>query len=154
MKSVFHEGEREIQKRAGVAEMASRLANGIHSELPPVAREFIQLQPMAIIASMEGNGAVWASVLTGEPGFLRAEEDQTVIVHAEPLPGDPLKQILASLAQNSRHARVGLLVIDLATRRRMRVNGEARLRSEGGFSVHVQQAYANCPKYAQSSTFL
>src|SRR5262249_32200442 len=36
------------------------------------------------------------------------------------------------------------------TRRRMRLNGRAEVREEGGFYIHAEQVYANCPKYIQA----
>jgi len=48
------------------------------------------------------------------------------------------------------HDAVGLLLIDLATRRRMRLNGLARVQPDGTLLVQVQQVYANCPKYIQA----
>jgi hypothetical protein len=44
---------------------------------------------------------------------------------------------------------MGLLAIDLVTRRRFRVNGVARAVAGGGFDVAVAQAFGNCPKYIQ-----
>ena len=45
--------------------------------------------------------------------------------------------------------QVGLLVIDFATRRRMRINGELFEYGDAGLAVSVQQAYGNCPPYIQ-----
>jgi uncharacterized protein len=148
MKSIFHAGEREVQERAGVAQMAARLGNAIHTTLPPVAQEFLRQQPMAIAAAVDSEGAVWASLLVGKPGFLQAVDAQTVLLNAEPLPGDPLRHILDT--QKDTLPEMGLLVIELATRKRMRINGQAERRPERGFFLHVQQAYANCPKYIQA----
>jgi hypothetical protein len=33
---------------------------------------------------------LWASVVTGESGFLRAEDDRTLLIEAPPSKGDPL----------------------------------------------------------------
>ncbi len=153
MKSAFHEGEQEVQERVGVAAMAERLSNGIHSVLPPISQEFLRHQPMVIVGSVDAEGAVWASLLTGEPGFMQALDENTVRVNAAPLPEDPLKRILDAQARQGLLPEIGLLAIELATRRRMRVNGAAKLGSEGGFTVQVHQAYANCPKYIQSRSF-
>ena len=92
MRSVFHEGEREVQERAGVARMADRLGNAIHSSLPPAAQDFLKEQPMAILAYADARGAVWSSLLWGEPGFMQAIDARTVFLDAAPLPGDPLAQ--------------------------------------------------------------
>ena len=43
---------------------------------------------------------------------------------------------------------LGLLVIDLLTRRRLRLNGVATL-ADGKINLHTEQVYFNCPKYIQ-----
>ena len=45
---------------------------------------------------------------------------------------------------------VGLLIMDFATRRRLRLNGRAELQPDGSFNVYAQQVYGNCPKYIQA----
>jgi predicted pyridoxine 5'-phosphate oxidase superfamily flavin-nucleotide-binding protein len=47
---------------------------------------------------------------------------------------------------------MGLLAIEPATRRRMRLNGDAEA-VEGGLLLHARQVYANCPKYIQRRAF-
>ena len=142
MKSPYHEGELEIQSKAGVEDAASRVGRSIHSLMPPVARDFLSLQPMAILGSV-GSDGVWSSLVSGEPGFLRALDERTLEVSALPLLQDPLLQNLQG------NNDVGLLAIDFAQRKRMRVNGKAQVLA-GGLRIHVAQAYANCPKYIQS----
>lgn len=149
MKSVFHAGERAVQERAGVAEMASRVGNSIHTLLPPVAQEFLQHQRMVIIASRDAEEQIWASLLTGKPGFVHPIDEQTVFIEAEPLPGDPLRYILETNHQAGTDADTGMLAIELATRKRMRVNGKSEYFPGKGFALYVQQAYSNCPKYIQ-----
>lgn len=60
-----------------------------------------------------------------------------------PADGDPVK---AALKQG---AAVGLLGIDLKTRRRNRMNGNISTASSGGFAVSVVHAFGNCPQYIQ-----
>lgn len=45
---------------------------------------------------------------------------------------------------------LGMLVIDLSTRRRMRFNGKGMFGPEGGIFLLVDQVYGNCPKYIQA----
>ncbi|MEW6269809.1 MAG: pyridoxamine 5'-phosphate oxidase family protein [Thermodesulfobacteriota bacterium] len=141
MRGPYHEGELAVQRRAGVEAMAAKIGRGIHAELPPAAIDFLAARRYAIVAATDGNGAVWASPLVGAPGFLHAEGPRALAVAATPHAGDPLREALR------RETMVGLLAIDLATRRRARVNGVARPRAGGGFVLEVEQAYANCPKY-------
>lgn len=142
MSHVFHDGERAVQARAGVSAIASRVAGSIHAEIPPRARDFLREQPFAVLASRDADGRVWASIVSGAPGFLSAPSEKAIVIDAAPIPGDPLA---ANLVPG---APLGALVIDLATRRRMRVNGRVE-RAAAPIRVAVDEVFANCPKYIQ-----
>jgi hypothetical protein len=144
MTSIYHAGERAVQEQAGVSEMASRVGRSIKDHIPPVAQEFLMTQRMVLVGSVDGGGRVWASLLTGAPGFLRAIDEQTVQIDAAPVGGDPLPDNLRA------HADVGLLAIEPATRRRMRLNGTATVAPDGSLRLRPRQVYANCPKYIQA----
>jgi hypothetical protein len=58
--------------------------------------------------------------------------------------GDPLAAHLAV------GAPVGLLGIELATRRRNRMNGRIMEQDASGFAVRVGQSFGNCPQYIQA----
>jgi len=138
----FHEGERAVQRRAGVLGTADRVSGSIHPEIPPRAREFLLEQPFAVLASRDVGGRVWASIVYGAPGFLYAPSAGLLEIDAAPVAGDPLAQNLAV------GAPIGALAIDLATRRRMRVNGRVE-RAASPIRVAVDECFANCPKYIQ-----
>ena len=76
MASVYHAGELSVQERAGVREMADRIGKSIRSTIPLAAQEFLRSQPMAIVGSVDPSGRVWASLLTGEPGFMQAVNER------------------------------------------------------------------------------
>ncbi|MDO9410816.1 pyridoxamine 5'-phosphate oxidase family protein [Patulibacter sp.] len=159
MAFVPHAGERAVQVRAGESDMAARVARGITREIPAPAAAFLAGQPMIVVAARDDDGAVWCSLLTGAPGFARAADERTVEVDASPSPGDPLATVLGRTG-----TPVGLLAIEPATRRRMRVNGRTRARvaragvagvdrsgaagpAVPGLIVGTEEVYANCPKY-------
>ncbi len=144
MANKYHTGELEVQARAGVREMAARVGNSIRPTIPAAAHEFLLDQPMLAVGSVESGGRVWASLLAGEPGFARVLDERTVRIQARPASGDPLKDNLQEPG-----AAVGIVVIDLSGRRRMRLNGKAEVRPEGIY-VRAEQVYANCPKYIQA----
>src|SRR5262249_49813340 len=125
MASKYHEGELKVQSRAGVADQAAQLGAGIRSSIPAAAREFLQSQPIAVLSSVDAEGRVWASLLSGEPGFLQAIDERTVRIDAAPAFGDPLLENLRAANE------VGMIVIEFETRRRMRLNGRAEVRAEG-----------------------
>jgi len=138
----FHSGEREVQRRAGVAAEAQAVGRGIGHTLTPHVARFLARQRLAVAASLDAEGRVWASPLTGPAGFLSAADPSRLFVAALPIPGDPLSPNLA------QRPELGLLVIDPQTRQRMRFNGRARL-SPDGLNLELQQVYGNCPKYIQ-----
>lgn len=143
MTGKFHAGELAVQAQAGVQIMAARIGNGLQPSLPPVAQEFLQEQQMAVIASVDREGKVWASLLAGEPGFLQAIDPETINIKVKPLPGDPLSENLKVTGE------VGLIVIEPATRRRIRINGKAELWPDS-VQIYIQQAFSNCQKYIQA----
>jgi predicted pyridoxine 5'-phosphate oxidase superfamily flavin-nucleotide-binding protein len=143
LKGPYHPGEIEVQERAGVREGADRIGRSIHSTIPPIAREFLRSQPMVVLGTADADGRPWASLLTGEPGFLRAVDERTVRIDARPAPSDP-----ATLGGSA-----GLLVIDFGTRRRMRLNGTIEELENGAILVRAREVYSNCPKYIQVRTW-
>jgi len=142
MPHVFHEGERAVQDRAGVAATAARVAGSIHPDIPARARSFLPGQSFAVLASRGPDGDVWASLVHGSPGFLSAPDAHTIAIDTAPVAGDPLG---ANLAPG---APLGALVIDLATRHRMRANGHVT-RAASPIRMAVTEVFANCPKYIQ-----
>jgi predicted pyridoxine 5'-phosphate oxidase superfamily flavin-nucleotide-binding protein len=143
--SPFHAGELAIQERLGVRERLDRQGRRvIRPVLTEQHRDFFALLPYVLVGSVDGGGAPWASILVGAPGFLSSPDPRTLQVAAPPLQGDPL-------AANLREgAPIGLLGIELATRRRNRVNGVVAAVGPQGFLVQVEQTFGNCPQYIQA----
>ncbi len=141
---VWHEGELEVQRRAGVASKAERLSGMVRHSLPDSARGFLVQRQFAVLGSLDSAQRVWASGLAGEPGFMQAPDPNTVIIHGGWSTADPLVE---NITQNND---VGMLVIDFATRRRMRVNGKAERFGDGIIRIDIEQAFSNCPRYIQA----
>jgi len=142
----FHAGELEVQKRLGEDEIARRVGRVIANRIPTGAAGFIGRQRMMILGSADREGRPWASMLLGEPGFVTTPDPGTLEVdleHASSHPDDPLWTDLEG------GARVGTLLIDLANRRRFRINGRAEVTAERSLRIAVDEAYGNCPKYIQ-----
>ena len=147
MLGIYHASELEVQSRAGVLKEAQQSERVIKTTMKPVAQEFLNQQPMAFVATIDADGWVWASLVAGLPGFMAALDEETIHIGATPTTGDPLHD---NLRVNSD---IGLLAMEFATRRRMRVNGRAQLQQDGSFYFHTQQVYANCPKYIQARRY-
>jgi hypothetical protein len=143
MTLIYHSGELAVQDRAGVREEAKALSKLISSIAKPAAQDFLRHQRLAIASTVDAGDRVWASLLTGEPGFVQAVAEHAVQIHAALVPGEPLSENLLLRDE------IGFLAIDLATRRRLRLNGKAQVLPEGGIEIRTKQVYFNCPKYIQ-----
>ncbi|GHG03870.1 pyridoxamine 5'-phosphate oxidase family protein [Streptomyces hydrogenans] len=142
MTTAYHHGSLAVQARLGVQQAAAHIAPSINPGIRPVAAAFLEAQPMLVLGAAAPDGRVWASLLTGEPGFARATGPHTVSVAGGLAPHDPLAE--ASAAGTT----VGTIALDPRTRRRMRLNGTAR-PSARGLLIEAEQVFANCPKYLQ-----
>jgi len=143
MESVFHPGELSVQQRAGVRDQARKIGTGIHATISTAAAEFLRAQRFAVLAAADTVGRLWASPLTGRRGFLEPVDERRLRVHTRAIAADPLAESL------SDGVAVGLLAIDFARRKRLRLNGSAMVRADG-FDVLTREVFGNCPKYIQS----
>ncbi len=142
--SPYHEGERTVQARAGAEQLAGRHAELIRPHMPEALARFLQNQTWLLIGGEDGDHRVWASVLSGPPGFACAADAVTLRIAALPDACDPLRD-LGAVADGDP---IGVLTIDLSRRLRARINGTVR-RQADTLVVTVEQAYANCSKYIQ-----
>ena len=144
MDSPFHLGEQQIQSRLGMRDKLEDIGRRmIRDHMPEQHREFFALLPWLLVGSRDADAQPQASVLWGAPGFATSPQPQRLRIDTLPEADDPL-------AANLRAGTgLGLLGIELPTRRRNRMNGRVEALSDGGFAVAVQQSFGNCPKYIQ-----
>ena len=144
--SPFHAGEQEIQTRVGKRDKIENFGrHTIRPYMPEQHRDFYQQLPFIIAGSVDQQGWPWASILFGPPGFIISPDAKTLTINATPSMGDPIKPQL-----KKDGSPLGLLGIDMNSRRRNRVNGRIQQASSTHFSVAVDQSFGNCPKYIQS----
>lgn len=141
----YHEGELAVQRRAGVIHGSDIMYRPL---MPAGVRGFLAQQQFAILASIGNDGRLWASLRSGALGFITAIDEQTLRIGGYGHPADLLTANLVA------HDQLGLLVIDLATRSRLRLNGTAVLESDGAILLKTKQVYGNCQKYIQARTVL
>ncbi|KPI00364.1 pyridoxamine 5-phosphate oxidase-related FMN-binding protein [Actinobacteria bacterium OV450] len=139
----YHQGSLAVQERVGVRDLADHVGRSIGTGIKDVAAAFLELQPHLVVGAADGAGRLWASLLTGPPGFVRATGPHRMAVRGGPPAGDPLAEALAT-----EGTRVGTIALDPRTRRRMRLNGTVEVTA-GGFAVAAERVFANCPKYLQ-----
>ncbi|MGV4981824.1 pyridoxamine 5'-phosphate oxidase family protein [Streptomyces sp. NRAIS4] len=172
--ATYHEGSLAVQELMGVRDRAAHVGRSLGQDIKPVAAAFLELQPQLVVGAADpGTGRVWASALTGTPGFVRATGPRQMSVvtgaghgsggrlsgrpegargtarattdnpHPNGGPTDPL-----TTALETPGTRIGTIALDPRTRRRMRLNGRLR-PTPRGFAVEADQVFSNCPKYIQ-----
>ena len=138
--TLFHPGELAAQTLAGAVSHAPP----IRDWMPDQHRAFFGLLPFLPIATAGDDGAPVATIMSGAPGFISSPNPTTLHIAERPDAQDPAEAFLVP------GAPVGLLGIDLATRRRNRANGTLRSVGPDGLTVSVTQSFGNCPQYIQT----
>ena len=125
-----HRGELAVQTRVGVRELIGPWAKQVvRPFLPDQHREFYTQLPFVVAAARDEADRPWATLLTGSPGFVQSPDERGLFFTTRTLPGDALEGSLIAGAD------LGLLGIELQTRRRNRVNGVITENGAGGISI-------------------
>jgi predicted pyridoxine 5'-phosphate oxidase superfamily flavin-nucleotide-binding protein len=133
----FHPGERAAQTQAGVAPRGSAIRN----RMPDQHRVFFAALSFVVVATNDDAGWPLGAILTGPPGFVASPDAETLWIAAVPDRDDP------ATAWLKPGAPIGVLGIDLATRRRNRANGWIANVAAGRLTVAVKESFGNCPQY-------
>jgi ferredoxin-NADP reductase/predicted pyridoxine 5'-phosphate oxidase superfamily flavin-nucleotide-binding protein len=153
--SPFHLGEQKIQTHLGVRDKMERFGKKvIRSFMPQQHRDFYQQLPFIFVGHADDSGNPWASILfdnklsSGDPqkaaSFIDSPNDKTLNINAMPVTGDPLINSLKS------GTKLGLLGIELTTRRRNRLAAHIKSVTSDMLSLEVDQSFGNCPQYIQN----
>jgi predicted pyridoxine 5'-phosphate oxidase superfamily flavin-nucleotide-binding protein len=143
---VFHEGELAAQRATGERALAERNARMMAGAVPPAPAAFLAQQRMLVLASADEAGAMWASLVFGEAGFASAAGGETVTIDRTRCQIAPADALLGNLRVGGM---LGLLAIELGSRRRYRVNGWVAALDDERIDLAVHEAFVNCPKYIQ-----
>lgn len=144
---VWHQGEIALQQQAGVAErMADVGRRVVRDHMPDQHRDFYAQLPFIVAGSVDAQGDAWATLLEGQPGFIFSPNATTLDIAARADSSDP------AAAGMQDAAPIGLLGIELHTRRRNRMNGVLTAIG-GGYRVQVDQSFGNCPRYISLRDF-
>jgi predicted pyridoxine 5'-phosphate oxidase superfamily flavin-nucleotide-binding protein len=140
--SPFHAGEREVQTLAGVRGEAEKRGQRMLTPEPNRQQlQFFQQLPFVITAHVDAVGQPWAGLVTGLPGFVSIDEQNLQFS----LDFNQANNATATEVQPG--GEIGLLGIELATKRRNRLNGTVFANHDNQCHVLIQQTYGNCPKY-------
>lgn len=136
--TVFHVGEIAAQERAGFAVGSAP----IRPHLTPSQQEFVRSLDLIGVAGLAPDGALTATALSGEPGFVNGNAGDRLTIE---LPATWRDDPLAALAAPGM--AVGCLGMSFATQRRVRINGWIANLADQQLAITITQAFGNCPKY-------
>lgn len=138
----WHAGELALQTQAGAqAKMADIGRRFIRDHMPDQHREFFAQVPFVVLGAVDPDGRPWATLRAGPRGFASSPDSRRLNLD---IPRDPADPADAGLEDGKA---VGLLGIDLATRRRNRMNGVLRHGAGRISHVDVVHSFGNCPRY-------
>ena len=138
----FHQGEIAAQARAGDVLAGA----AIRDFMPDQHRDFFARLTYAFAAIQDSDGWPLATLLTGTAGFIASPDARSLRLAVR---RDSEYPFFTALKEQER---IGLLGIDLATRRRNRANGTAVAVTDEEIVIAVEQSFGNCPKYIQPRT--
>ncbi|MEM8796189.1 MAG: pyridoxamine 5'-phosphate oxidase family protein [Pseudomonadota bacterium] len=136
----FHAGEIEAQARVGVTDVADWASGFIRPHMPTQHRDFYSKLPFLVLSGSDAEGQIWVTLLDGPDGFIQSPDATTLTIATDPDPQDPLANALINGTD------IGLLGIELATRRRNRLSG-AFHATASGYAIDIHQSFGNCPQY-------
>jgi uncharacterized protein len=143
--SPFHQGEQAIQSRLGVQErMEQPGRRAIRNYLTAQHQQFFAQLPYVIVGTVDDSGCPWATFLAGKPGFVAASDEYHLQINSQLIWCNPLATNITNGSD------VGVLGIELHTRRRNRLSGVVTEVGENGIQILVKQSYGNCPQYIQA----
>jgi PPOX class probable FMN-dependent enzyme len=124
--------------------------------LDELARGFIAESPFLVMSTADAEGRTDASPKGDEPGFVRVEDDHTLVIPERP--GNTLAMGLTNVLANPY---IGLLFVVPGTTETLRVNGRVELSRDPelleelgargkpavlAFRVHVEEVFFHCSK--------
>jgi len=161
MQQFYNDGSRRLQDRFDTRRLADRLEQvTLRRAFSDEDREFIARAPMFFLASADAQGRPDCSYKGGAPGFVQVLDDVTLAFPS--YDGNGQFRSLGNLLVNPQ---VGLLFIDFAAPRRLRVNGVASIDEADPLCarhpdadeivrVRVEAIFPNCPRYIHKMEFV
>jgi len=154
MSKLFDAHHRALQQEFDSERLADRIEQRLcRQQLTDEDKAFIESLDMMFVATVSAAGQPTCSYKGGDPGFVRVlEPGKLAFPHFD---GNGMFLSAGNLAGTEQ---VGLLFIDLASPKRLRVHGRARIepvdeatrahrRAQFAIVVEVEAVFPNCPRY-------
>ena len=132
----------------------------VHERVAPEDKLFIESVAMFFIATVDAQGRPQCSYKGGAPGFVRVIDERTIVF---PLyDGNGMYLTAGNILASSE---VGLLFVDFASPRRLRLNGRASIDADDPLLLDYHEAqlivrvepreiFVNCPRYVHKAVWV
>jgi uncharacterized protein len=138
----FHAGELAVQSATGEGRIGAANGRVVEGHISPRAVGFVARQQLAVVATIDGRGRPWASPLAGQVESFRVLDGTRLAIERAAGRADDI------MWENLRHdPRIALIFVELASRKRYRINGRVADPAADVLVVDVAEALGNCPKY-------
>lgn len=145
--SIFHEGEKIIQEKAGVRQRVEDMGRRVvRDHMPDQHRDFFQNLPFVFAGTLDALGWPQASILIGNGPIICSPDPKIFTLSGE-------YRAWPRLGVLEEGSELGLLGIEFHTRRRNRVNGVLTSKTDQEMRFQVKQSFGACPKYIQKRDF-
>lgn len=152
MSELYGESHRAFQSRHDTRRLADRLENLAHKEFDASDRAFIESVTFFFLSTVDEWGRPTVSYKGGPPGFVRVAGASDLV-----FPVYDGNGMFLSLGNIASTPQVGLLFIDFAAPRRLRVQGVARITANEGpaqapgalylVRIAASHIFVNCGRY-------
>ncbi len=140
--TAINPGEQFARQHCGIGELGNRISRSVRGDIPEVAELFLRGQKLLYACVRDVNHRPWVAALLIEPGSIEISNHRILRLRAVRMVGEP------GHGAFRRPTEIGLLAIEPATRRRMRINGVAALEGTD-LVVHANQVFSNCKRFIQ-----
>ncbi len=154
MRTIYSHHHRELQSQHETVELADRLETMIvEHEINEQHRPFIESRNFFFLTTVDLRGYPTCSYKGGNPGLI------TIVSTTElAFPSYDGNGMYLSMGNIQGNAKVGLLLIDFETPHRIRIHGDAYIKSDDPLltsypgaelmvRVAIQEIFINCPRY-------
>ncbi len=154
MSELYGENHRALQREFDTERLADRIEERlVRDHITPDDKEFIERLAMFFLATVDKTGQPSCSYKGGDLGFVRVFDPQTLV-----FPNYDGNGMYLSMGNARDNPAIAMLFIDFENRRRLRVNGTARIEAANAITpvypeaqfvvkVTVRQVFPNCPRY-------
>ena len=154
MSELYEDSHRRLQRQFDTERLADRIEQRLYRHaLTDEDKAFVERLDLFFLATVNSKGEPSCSYKGGDPGFVRVLNPTTLV-----FPCYDGNGMYLSMGNVAATQQVGMLFIDLASPKRLRVSGTARIEPaefvtpaypEAQFVVvvSVREAFPNCPRY-------